>query len=222
MSIWTEAVNVFTSLTTLDPWEMRQAFKTNGAWIAFTAITLAGAYAVLAIYRAVPWLERNLERGVIVYTYLIIAGIIFAGVVQRFVLSGQPPWSTTLPPMLFMIMAWYGCSYNVKLRTHLSFNEFRMNMNRPFQMACLSLDALLWFGFCVICVTTTSRVTANSADNFQILLGTDNVMQWWFIITIPLAFVMMAARVLANLQHDIGNFRSGEPLIKQTVIGGDA
>lgn len=222
MSIWAEAIGVFTAFTSFDPWEMRQAFTTNGAWISFTLITITGAYAVLALYRAVPWIERNLERGIIIYSYLIIAGIIFSGVVQRFVLSGQPPWSTTLPPMLFMIMAWFGCSYNVKLRTHLAFSEFRTKMAPRLQLACLSLDALLWFGFCVICVTTISRVTANSADNFQIVLGTDNLMQWWFIITIPIAFIMMAARVLANLLEDIANYRSGAPLITQAVIGGDA
>lgn len=221
MSIWAEAGAVIASLTTNDAFEMQTAFRSNGVWIVFSVVTAVGAVLTILLYRLIPWLDRNLERSIIVYTYLVIAGIIFAGVIQRFYLSGQPPWSTTIPPLLFMIMAWFGCSYNVRLRTHLSFSEFRTNMPRPLQLGCLILDAILWFGFCVIVVTTTARVTANSAANFQIVLGTDNVLQWYFIITVPIAFVLMAGRVLENLMEDLHNYRSGEPLIKQAVIGGD-
>jgi hypothetical protein len=46
-------------------------------------------------------------------------------------------------------------------------------------------------------------------------------MQWWFLITIPIAFMLMAGRVFENLFEDWGNYRKGEPLIKQAVIGAD-
>ena len=53
------------------------------------------------------------------------------------------------------------------------------------------------------------------------MLGTDNVMQWWFLITAPLSFVLLAARVFENLGDDISNWRSNQPLIKPAVIGED-
>ncbi|SLN54462.1 Tripartite ATP-independent periplasmic transporters, DctQ component [Roseovarius litorisediminis] len=221
MSIWTEAGDAAASILTNDSFEMKLAFNTDGGYLFFGVLILISALGILALFRALPFLDRHLERFIIVYSYLIIAWIIFSGVVQRFVLNGQPPWSSTIPPLLFMVMVWFGCSYNVKLRTHLSFNEFRSNMPRVMQMATLTLDAFLWFGFCVIAVTTTARVTANSAANFQIVLGTDDVLQWWFIITVPISFVLMAARVLENYLEDIRNFRTGAPLIQQSVIGGD-
>ena len=120
-----------------------------------------------------------------------------------------------------MIMAWFGAAYNVRLRTHLSFSEFRSRMPRTGQFACLLLDAVLWFLFAVIVMVTTARVAALSASNFQIVLGTDNTLQWWFLITAPASFLLMSGRVFQNLFEDIGNWRSGEPLIKQAVIGGD-
>ncbi|MDB9838542.1 TRAP transporter small permease subunit [bacterium] len=199
------------------------AFRSQAAWFVFGPITAIGAILVYYMYKASPFLDRHLERSIVVYTYIIIAGIIFVGVLQRFLpfLPGQPPWSTTLPPMLFMVMAWFGCSFNVRLRTHLSFAEFRTKMNPKMQIAMLWLDAILWFGFCVIVVTTTSRVTANAVSNFMIVPGTNSLMQWWFIITVPVAFVLMAGRVLENLIEDIGKYRRGETLIEQAVIGGD-
>ena len=136
-------------------------------------------------------------------------------------LEHQAPWSTTLLPFLFIIMTWFGCAYNVKLRTHLAFAEFRTAMPRVGQLACLLLDALLWIGFSWVVVVTSSRVVANSAANFQIMLGTDNIMQWWFLLSVPLAFTMLVARVLENLLIDLRNYRSGETLLRQAVIGGD-
>lgn len=221
MTVWSEIGAIFSAFATLDSWEIRNALATEGAWYVGTVATAIGGLIVMWIYRMVPLLDRHLERTIMVYSYLAIAFIIFWGVIDRFVFSNQQPWSTTIPPLLFMIMAWFGAAFNVRLRTHLSFAEFRTVMPRWGQMACLSLDAVLWFIFAVIVVVTTSRLTALSASNFQIVLGTDNVMQWWFLLTAPIAFILMAGRVFENLADDIANWRSGAPLIRQAVIGGN-
>ncbi len=222
MSIWADMSTIVTStLSGNIDFQVVQAYRSEGAWFVFGPLTILGAFLVHYIYKKVPWIDRHLERTIVVYSYIIIATIIFLGVIQRFVFSSQVPWSTTIPPLLFMIMAWYGCSYNVKLRTHLSFNEFRTKMGRSGQISCLMLDNLLWFIFCIIVVTTTARVTVNTYDNFAIVLGTDDVMRWWFIVTMPICFIMMAGRVLGNTIEDLTKFRNGEPLIKQAVIGGD-
>lgn len=222
MSIWSDMVTIVTATLSGDiNFNVVKAYRSDGAWFVFGPLTVVGAFLVHFIYKAVPWIDRHLERTIVVYCYIIMATIIFVGVIQRFVFSNQVPWSTTIPPLLFMIMAWYGCSFNVKLRTHLSFAEFRTKMPRNGQLACLMLDNLLWFVFAIIVVTTTARVTVNTYDNFAIVLGTDNVMRWWFIITMPLCFILLAGRVVGNMFEDLTNFRNGDPLIQQSVIGGD-
>lgn len=221
MSIWAEAIGVIPALFAGDSWELATALKTPGAWITGTIFTVLGGLLVMWIYDKVPFIERHFERSIMVYSYLLIAIIIFVEVIRRFVFSVQVPWSTTFPPVLFLVMTWFGCSYNIKLRTHLAFNEFRTKMPRTGQIACLSMDAILWLGCCVIVVVTGSRVTAQSASNFQILGGTDNFLKWWFLITVPIAFVLMAARVFANWREDWRNYKSGDQIIRQAVIGGD-
>jgi TRAP-type C4-dicarboxylate transport system permease small subunit len=222
MSLFSEAIGVVGAMASGDSFEMSSAFRTNGAWLAGIVFTLLGGLFILIVYRVIPFLERHLERTIMVYAYLGIAVIIFVEVIRRFVFSVQAPWSTTFPPVLFLVMTWFGCAWNIKLRTHLAFTEFRSNMPRPMQMACLSLDAVLWLGFCVIVVVTSSRITAQSAGNFQILEGTDDFMKWWFLITMPIAFLLMSARVLQNWADDLANFRTGRPLIEPGIIGGDA
>lgn len=213
---------VISAVLSNDSWEISNAFANNlGVWpLGLVALLILGT-AIMFLYRAVPFLERYLEPSIMVSSYLLMGLIIFAGVIQRFFLDGQPSWSSTIPAWLFLIMAWLGCGYNVKLRTHLAFSEFRSNMSRNLQMGCLALDAVLWIGFAWIVFVTGIRVTANSASNFSIIPGTDEAMQWWFLIILPLSFAMLTARALENLIVDLRNYRSGETLIKQAVIGGE-
>ncbi|MEM6942388.1 MAG: TRAP transporter small permease subunit [Pseudomonadota bacterium] len=220
-TLFTDAASVVSALFSNDAWAMSEAFRTAGAWPVGLIAMLATASLLLVIYKTVPLIDRHLERTVMVWTYLIIAGVIFVEVFRRFALNEQAPWSTTLPPFLFLIMTWFGCSYNIRLRTHLAFAEFRTNMGPRGQIMCLMLDAVLWLTFCWVVVVTSTRVAANSASNFQILLGTDNVLQWWFLVSVPLAFTMMATRVIENLLEDLAKYREGRPLIQQAVIGGD-
>ncbi len=201
---------------------MRDAFYTDGMWLFCFVLTFVGGVIANEFFKRIPFMDQHLERGIAVVTYLMIAAIICWGVIDRFVFSRQWAGSTTVPPFLFMIMAWFGCSYNVRLRTHLSFSEFRSKMPRAGQMAALTMDTVLWYGFCWIAITTSLRFTAYSADNFQLVDGVDNTMKWWFYITIPIAFTLMSGRVVGNWLEDWHNYKSGNPILKQAVIGGDS
>jgi TRAP-type C4-dicarboxylate transport system permease small subunit len=221
MEIWSDLSALISAFASQDSWTIRQALAPNTVYIFSAVFLLIAGLALSWVYHHVPIIERYFERTVMITCYLAIAGIIFWGVIDRFIFSNQQPWSTTIPPFLFMVMAWFGAAYNVRVRTHLSFSEFRTRMPRGGQLACLWLDFFLWFGFALIFLVTTLRVVALSASNFQIVLGTDNTMQWWFILGAPLAATLMAARAVENIQDDMKNYRSGKPMIQQAVIGGD-
>ena len=220
MSYMTDVLAILSAFASGDAWEIRNAMRSDAVWILGFVITILGGWAIAMLYKRVPLLDKHLERSIMVVSYLGIALIIFWGVVDRFIFSNQQPWSTTIPPLLFMVMAWFGATYNVRLRSHLNFSEFRSRMGRNSQFMCLCLDNVLWMGFAIIVMVTTSRATALSASNFQIVLGTDNTMQWWFLILAPLAFLLMAARVVENFLEDLQNYRSGNELIKASVLGG--
>ena len=221
MSIISEMGTIISAVASQDSFEITNALRSDAKWPLGLIIMLVGGFLISLIYRKVPFIDRHLERTIMVVAYLAIGFIIFWAVVDRFVFNSQWPWSTTIPPFLFMVMAWFGAAYNIRLRTHLSFSEFRTKMGPTGQLACLFLDFVLWMGFALILFVTTCRVTANSASNFQIVLGTDNTMQWWFLITAPIAATLIAGRAIENFQDDLRKYRAGEPLIEQAVIGGD-
>ena len=211
---------IFSALLSGDAFEISEALNTPSAYLFGAVIAIGGGYLIMLILRAVPVLDLYFEKGILVTTYLVIAAVIFVEVIRRFVFQAQVPWSTTLPPFLFLIMTWVGCAYNTRLRAHLRFTEVRVNLPRLGQLLCLSLDALLWVTFSIVVIVTTLKQTANSASNFQILLGTDNVMQWWFYIFVPLSWTLLSGRVIENLIDDFRRYRSDEDMILPSGLGG--
>lgn len=168
------------------------------------------------------WLDRNAERTLILIAYSSMALIIVYAVFERYAFSTQIPWSSSIPIYLFLWVTWIGCAYNVKKRTHLVFNDFRLRMPYPMQFAMMWLDALLWVGFGIIVAYFTIEQAQLAYDNFAIVQGTDNVMQWWFYLATPIGWVLLMFRALQNLFVDVGRFRRGEPfLVDIQNIGGD-
>lgn len=167
------------------------------------------------------WLDANIEKIIILVSYVVMASIIFVEVFRRFIFSQQAAWSSTIPIYLFLWIVWIGCAYNVRIRAHLSFDEVRAKLSRGWQYVCLCLDAALWIVFSLIVIYYTSRQVMISHDNFSIVQGTDNVMQWWFYMATPVGFSLLILRVLQNMWVDWQSYRKGEPLRIQTSIFGD-
>ena len=159
------------------------------------------------------WLDRNAERSLILVAYSSMALIIVYAVFERFVMKTQIPWSSSIPIYLFLWVTWIGCSYNVRKRTHLVFNDIRLRLSYGAQFACMWLDALLWLVFAAIVLYFTIEQTRLVEMNFAIVQGTDNVMQWWFYLATPLAWALLVVRVLQNLRDDIRRYRERQPFL---------
>ncbi|MGH1543401.1 MAG: TRAP transporter small permease [Arenicella sp.] len=167
------------------------------------------------------WINDNIEKVIILISYSAMASIIFVEVIRRFFFNVQAPWSTTIPIYLFLWLTWMGTSYNTKHRSHLRFTEVRERLSYSWQFACLMLDAALWYIFGAIVIYFSIEQVSVSYDNFSIVQGTDDVMQWWFYLATPLAWSLLLFRVTQNLVVDVKSFRAGEPLITQAAMFSD-
>lgn len=171
--------------------------------------------------RGLLWLYNNIEKIIILVCYVTMAGIIFVEVIRRFMFNEQAAWSTTIPIYLFLWITWLGASYNTKIRTHLRFDEVRARLSYGKQFACLCMDAVLWIVFALIVIVYSIEQVQLSYDNFRIVQGTDNTMQWWFYMVTPIAWILLVVRVIHNFGIDLQTYRRGEPLTIQTSILSD-
>ena len=158
------------------------------------------------------WLDDNIEKIIILFSYVVMTAIIFVEVIRRFAFGQQAPWSSTIPIYLFLWVTWIGCAYNCKLRSHLRFEEFRMRLPYTGQFFCLMVDHIVWIGFSILVIYYALEQVMIARDNFAIVQGTDDVQQWWFYLATPIGFGLVIYRVTRNLLEDVRKFRNREPL----------
>ena len=163
-------------------------------------------------------LNDNIEKYIIVVSYLSMALIIFVEVIRRFVFQQQAPWSTTIPILLFLWLTWFGAAYNVKVRGHLSLAEVRKKMPYTAQFICFILDAVLWIVFASVVLYYSYYQVSLSYENYAIVEGTDDIMQWWFYLAIPLAWGLLVIRVIQILIQDVKTYIAKEPFLFESAL----
>lgn len=158
------------------------------------------------------WFDENIEKVVILVNYVVMTGIIFVEVIRRFAFDQQAAWSSTIPIYLFLWVTWIGCAYCCKTRSHLRFEEVRSRLPYIGQFTCVMIDHFVWIGFSILVIYYSIEQVKLSYDNFSIVQGTDDVMQWWFYLATPLGFLLVIYRVLQNMLQDFRRFQKGEPM----------
>ena len=212
MDVFSVAAELWNAYVGGSSFQVANLIREPETWIIFGPLFVGAVALTVLLLRGVPFLERNLERWLLIVIYLVMAGIIFVGVIRRFAFSVQAPWSTTMPAWLFLVLTWLGAAYSIKRRTQLNFDEIRGRLPRRAQLWLLGLDWLLWTAFSYVVVVTTLRRTVSSWANFQVMPGTDDVMQWWFYAAVPACWVLLAARAWMIFSEDRTNYRQGRPL----------
>jgi len=77
---------------------------------------------------------------------------------------------------------------------------------------------VLWIIFAGIVIYYTCLQVYNSYDNFAIVGGTDNVMEWWFYLATPLAWSLIVVRVIQRFLQDHKAYKAGEPFVLQGLL----
>ena len=80
------------------------------------------------------------------------------------------------------------------------------------QFFCLVVDHVVWILFSLLVMWFAIEQVRIAYDNFAIVQGTDDVMQWWFYLATPIGFALVIYRVMTNLIADIRRFRNNEPM----------
>ena len=227
MDITGVAGELWQALATDNMFLFARLLRSAEIWFIAAPVFLVLVALTVALLRGVRFVDRNLERWLMIVLYLVMTAIIFGEVIRRTAATLGVPWlgdfqswsgSSTVPAWLFLVLTWLGAAYSIKRRTQLNFSEVRSLMSRPWQLAMLGLDWLLWTGFSFIIFVVAIQRTINSMNNFQIVGGTDDLMQWWFYATIPVAWTLLAARAWIVFAEDRENYREGRPLLEQTSI----
>lgn len=170
---------------------------------------------------ALSWLDRNLEKTVILSAYVTCAGIVAVEVFRRYFFSVQAPWSTTVPAYMFLWLTWIGCAHGIKIRAHLSFSEVRARLSRTTQFVLMQIDNVLLLVFASLVIFYAFDLLLLQLANASVVPGTDTIPQWWFYSATPVGWSLFCFRTVQNMIQDVIDFRSGNPLKTSGEILGE-
>jgi C4-dicarboxylate transporter, DctQ subunit len=158
------------------------------------------------------WLDRNLEKTLIIAAYSTCASIIAVEVFRRYAMSAQAPWSTTVPAYMFLWLTWIGAAHGVKIRAHLNFSEVRIRLSRKLQFVLMQIDNVLYLILASVVIYYGFGLLQLQIDNQSVVPGTDTIPQWWFYSATPVGWLLLVFRVVQNVIKDCIAMRTGAHL----------
>lgn len=142
-------------------------------------------------------------------TMLAIAGVLFAGVIWRYVFGDPLGWSDEVARVLFVWLAFVGAAIGVKRRLHASVSVFSARMPPRWQFATSLLAMILVAATAVLFVYTGAIQTA--ANFSQQSMPVTGIPTGWLYLAVPVSGALMLAYMLPQVRELLIARRVGLP-----------
>ena len=168
----------------------------------------------------IDWAKRineNIERYLLVSTYIYITFIVVIGVFNRFILQSSSGWEQETARLMFMWLTWLGASLAVHERRHIRIDIVYQRVSERTEGILYIFSDVIIILFAV--VTTINFISVlRTTMNFGASLVTLDLSQFYFQIAIPVGLILMTIRGLQALVRDLRDVRQGRPVFKGSQI----
>ncbi|WP_240611144.1 TRAP transporter small permease [Oceaniglobus ichthyenteri] len=160
---------------------------------------------------------RNAERFAMLWLYAFITAVIVIEVIRRFVFDYSSIWGEEAARFAFVYLVWIGAAVGVRNRSHIAFTilfdalppraAVLLSMLGHIAVMVFAVFALWWS----IDPVLTSYRFGSVAEGLR-------VSRVWFLIAVPLGFILVFGRAVGVMIEDMHAFRdnrrppSGEKL----------
>lgn len=153
-------------------------------------------------------IDRNGERYLTLPLYTMIVIIIFFEVFRRFVLSYSSIWSEEIARYAFVYITWIGAAAAIKERAHIRIDVLLPLLpNRMKAVVFIFGDIVTLILSCIALYWSIEPVL--NAIHFGSVTHGLRISQAWFLVAVPLGFVMIVFRLLQSIKRDFSDLIAG-------------
>jgi TRAP-type C4-dicarboxylate transport system permease small subunit len=146
---------------------------------------------------ALRWLDRNIEKIIIVAVTSLMIAMLTLQVVSRYAFNRSISWGEELSIFAMVWLAYFGASYAVRQRRHIRItiltDAISPKAKKMVEIACnfffLAFDLFLVYG--------TWNMTVLSYQTNQVAAAS-GMPRWIAIAGMPLAFALLAVRLVQD------------------------
>jgi TRAP-type C4-dicarboxylate transport system permease small subunit len=165
------------------------------------------------VRRGLRWLDQNVEIYLILIFYLYIILVVGIEVFRRFALDQASLWGEETARMAFIYLTWIGVSWGVHKRTHIRIDFIHDLISERLTGIFYIISDLSLLAFAYYAITLTLPVIQTSLE-FGATTPALRVSRVYFLMAIPLGFVLVIIRSLQALYRDTTAVLEGRPVFK--------
>ena len=157
------------------------------------------------------YLDKNIERWLMLGFYLYIVVVVFVEVIRRFVFNYSSIWGEETARYAFVYLVWTGASAAVTDRAHIRIDViFSLVSQRIKNWLYVFGDVMmLIFAFIALFYSVESVLASIEfgSSTFGLRINTA-----WFTSAVPLGFLMIIIRLIQSIRRDVIDIRAGRPV----------
>lgn len=157
------------------------------------------------------FLDKNLERWLMLGFYLYIVTVVFVEVIRRFVFNYSSIWGEETARYAFVYLVWIGASAAVTDRAHIRIDViFSLVSQRVKNWLYVFGDVtMLIFGFIALFYSAESVLASIEYGSLTFGLRVNTA---WFTAAVPIGFVLIIIRLIQSIKRDLSDIRAGRPV----------
>lgn len=144
--------------------------------------------------------DRYLEEVVCTVALLVVAISVILQVILRFFFSSASAWAEETAVFGMILAVYLGASMATRERAHIRITIVVNSLPRIWQIGCIVLADILWFGFVAVMIFQTSVYTKLLFEVTYISPGLGIELKWVQLV-MPLSLGLMLFRILQVYWH---------------------
>lgn len=157
------------------------------------------------------YLNKNLERWLMLGFYLYIVVVIFVEVIRRFVFNFSSIWGEETARYAFVYLVWIGASAAISDRAHIRIDVLFELVGQKVKNFLYVFGDLVTLAFAFIALYYSLESVLQSIKFGSATSGL-RINTAWFTAAVPIGFFLIIIRLIQSIWRDVQDIRAGRPV----------
>ena len=158
-------------------------------------------------------LNQNIERWALLVFYVMLVVTMAIEVVRREVFAFSSIWGEEIVRYSFIYLAWIGAASAVRERAHIRIDVILHYLGPRAKALVYIFGDLVMFVVALIALYWSFETVAVSWKFGSVSHGL-RISMVWFLMAVPLGFLLMVVRLIQSFIHDLHSLRTGDPVFE--------
>lgn len=156
-------------------------------------------------------LNQECERWLCLVFYSMVVLTITSEVLRRFALNYSSIWGEEAARYSFIYLAWFGVALSVRNRSHIRIDILLTLLPNRGKAVLYLFGDLASLVLACVALWVSIHPVLTSIEFGSVTHGL-RISQAWFLLAVPLGFLLIVVRLLQSMARDFRDLREGRPV----------